>query len=259
MKNPPPPFNRENSNIPVKNENNYQSIPQNENSDYNNSSDVSDQIQAGFIKKVYSILSIQLLIVVGAVVLTMTDRRVAKFQRANKEYSWAATILSIILLLVITCITKVARKVPINYILLFIFTGCEAYLVSYACATTKPKLVFMAASMTAAMVLLLTLYACVTDTDFTTLGGILFAFAMALLIGGIFYLITKNKILHIILCVLGVFLCSIYIIYDTQLLLRNKSHSLSPDDYIIAPLFLFVDIIGLFLNLLGIVSYFDSN
>ena len=52
MKNPPPPFNRENSNIPVKNENNYQSIPQNENSDYNNSSDVSDQIQAGFIKKV---------------------------------------------------------------------------------------------------------------------------------------------------------------------------------------------------------------
>ena len=258
MKNPPAPIKRNDEFIPFKNDRNYQSIPQNDRSDISENQGSPDQIQKGFIKKVYSILTLQLLVVVGAVFITMTDRRVARFLRQNKPYFWAALILSIVLLLVLTCITKIARKFPINFILLFIFTGCEAYMVSYSCAATKPKLVFMAASMTAAMVLMLTLYACVTDTDYTTFGAILFAFAMALLLGGIFYMITKNKVLYIILCVLGVFLSSIYIIYDTQLILRNKSHSLSVDDYIIAPMFLFVDIVGLFLNLLGIVTYFDE-
>lgn len=252
---PPRPENYNNNNlnnINVYQNNNYHSI---DNGSENNFKDINQEMRTGFIKKVYSILTLQLLIVVGACVLTMLDKNVARFQRKNKELFYVALVLSIVLLLVISCVTKVARKVPINYILLFIFTGCEAYMVSYACAVTKPKIVLMAASMTAGMVLLLTLYACVTDTDYTNFGAYLFAFAMALMLMGIFYLFTKNKVLHIILCGLGVLLCSVYIIYDTQLIAGGKNNSFSTEDYIIAPMSLFVDIVGLFLNLLGIMSY----
>jgi FtsH-binding integral membrane protein len=253
---PPRPENNRNDNYPIninQGNNNYQSIQ--DESQNSGNKNFNDDIRKGFIKKVYSILTLQMLIVVAACVLTMLDKKIASFQRKNKEYFYIAMVLSIILLLVLTCFTKIARKVPLNYFLLLIFTGCEAYMVSYACAVTKPKVVLMAASMTAGMVLLLTLYACVTDSDYTTFGAYLFAAAMAMLLMGIFYMFTKNKLVYIILCGLGVLLCSIYIIYDTQLILGNKTNSLSPEDFILAPLILFVDIVGLFLNMLGIISY----
>jgi FtsH-binding integral membrane protein len=249
--------NKNSENIPILNNqnNNYQSA---QDQSHDSGKNYDQELRKGFIKKVYSILTFQLLLVVSACVLTMFDKRVSRFQRKNKELFYVAMVLSILLLLLISCVTKIARKVPLNYILLFIFTACEAYMVSYACTVTKPKIVLMAASMTAGMTLLLTLYACVTDTDYTTMGAYLFAFAMALLLMGIFYLFTKNKILHIIICGLGVLLCSIYIIYDTQLILGNKTNSLTPDDYIIAPMYLFVDIVGLFLNMMGILSFFNE-
>ena len=258
MKNPPGPI-RNNENIPINNQNNnrnYQSFPEYDNvSNRSQDKGFEERLQIGFIKKVYTILTLQLLLVAAACALTMLNKKISIFLRHNKELFWVAFGLSIVILLLLTCFKKIARKVPLNFILLFLFTACEAYIVSYSCAISKPRIVFMAASMTAGMTLLLTIYACVTDTDYTQLGAYLFAFAMALLLMGIFYLFTKNKILYIVMCGLGVFLCSIYIIYDTQLILRNKSNSLSIDDYIIAPLFLFVDIIGLFLNLLGIMNF----
>jgi FtsH-binding integral membrane protein len=245
------PFNFFNN----KNNNNYGSF---ENQNNEQEVDHEKRNTMNFIKKVYSILTVQLLIVVSACLLTMFDKSVSRFQRKNKEIFYVAMVLSILLLLLITCVDIARRKVPINYILLFIFTVCEAYMVSYACAVSKPKIVLMAASMTCGMVLCLTLYACITDTDYTQYGAILFGFAIVLMIMSIFLLFTKNKTLYVILCALGVFLFSIYIIYDTQLILRKGAYSLGLDDYIVAPMFLFVDIVGLFMNLLGLMNFASS-
>ena len=43
---------------------------------------------------------------------------------------------------------------------------------------------------------------------------------------------------------------AIYVVYDTQLIASGKSHSISYDDYIIAALLLYVDILMLFLEFL---------
>ncbi len=48
----------------------------------------------------------------------------------------------------ISCYRSVARSVPLNYIVLFIFTISEAYIVGYACAASNPNTVLMAAVTT---------------------------------------------------------------------------------------------------------------
>jgi FtsH-binding integral membrane protein len=183
------------------------------------------------------------------------SREFANFQKQNFGIFLAAAILSVIIVIVLSCFTKYARTVPTNYILLFIFTICEAYMVSTACArVNNPKIVLMAACMTCGIVLALTIYAWVTDTDFTVYGGILFCLSIALLFFSIFALFTSNKMIHTIISCLAVLLFSIYLIYDTQLVLGRQQYSLSVDDYIIGAMIIYTDIIVIFLELLSLLS-----
>jgi hypothetical protein len=54
--------------------------------------------------------------------------------------------------------------------------------------------------------------------DFTVLGGVLFAAAIILLLFGILTIFIKGKIMSIIYASLGALIFSVYLIYDTQLM-----------------------------------------
>ena len=158
------------------------------------------------------------------------------------------------ILIVTCCSPKQLQIVPRNYIILLIFTLCEGYIVSVICAMSNPRLVFMAALMTLAMTVALTLYAFTTKTDFTVCGGMFFIIGAAFFMFSLFAMFTKNNLLHIILSALGCILYGIYIIYDTQLIMGGKSQEISYDDYILGALLLYTDIIGLFLQLLELLQ-----
>lgn len=211
-------------------------------------------MRLGFIRKVYGILSIQLLITTFLCIFSMTNHSFAKFQIINTWAIWVSGIGSIVIMIAMSCFRQLARKVPTNYILLFIFTAFESYLVSAICAKTNPKLVLMAAAMTCGITIALTFYACTTKSDFTVCGSLLFVLGMILLLFSIFAIFTHNKIFHIIISCFGVLLFSFYLIYDTQLLLGSKENSIEMDDYIFAALMLYVDIINLFIYILKLLK-----
>jgi protein lifeguard len=215
------------------------------------------EMRLGFIRKVYGILSMQLLLTTLMCAISMAVPEIAKFQIHHQPLMWGALILSIVIMLVICCVPGVSRQVPLNYILLFAFTFCEGYIVSTICAKTNPKIVLMAAAMTTTMTLLLTLYACTTKTDFTLCGSMLFIASFCLLILSIFALFFK--FLAVIVATIGIFLYAIYLVYDTQLLMGNKENSLDLEDYILGALMLYMDIINMFLYLLEILKFFNSN
>lgn len=81
--------------------------------------------------------------------------------------------MSIVTLIVLVCCKNMARKVPTNYILLFAFTFFEAIGISSVCAVSDPITVLLALVMTVALSSILTAYACVTKTDFTTKMGVM--------------------------------------------------------------------------------------
>ncbi|CAD8142849.1 unnamed protein product [Paramecium octaurelia] len=214
----------------------------------------------GFIRKVYSILSLQLLFTALLTVWCITQEAVTKFVVQEIFLFVFAAISAIVLMCFLLCCKANARRAPKNYILLSLFTLCEAYVVSFICCTVATQnsngieLIVIALSMTVLMTMGLTLYACTTKEDFTICTGLLWSLAICLLLLFIFTLIFPSRLLSIIYSIFAIFVYSIYIIVDTQLIVGSKRHSLQKDDYIIGALILYIDIIILFLELLKLLA-----
>jgi FtsH-binding integral membrane protein len=71
-----------------------------------------------------------------------------------------------------------------------------------------------AAVITIVMVLALFAYAMTSSTDFTLMGGALFVFVSILLVGSIIGYFFYSKTFELILACLGVFMFSLYLIFD---------------------------------------------
>ena len=236
------------------------------NDNYSNSkeeevrTEIDTMIRLGFIRKVYGILSVQLFVTTMFSLIAMVSNSVKLFMINNIGIMLLMLLLVIFLPCVIVCCNGQMRQYPQNYIILAVFTFAESYLIGFICAYTKPEIVFMAASMTFVMVISLTLYAMTTKTDITIYGGLIFIIFAALFLFAFFSIFIQIRLFHVILALIGVILFSIYIIYDTQLIIGNKSEMIEVDDYILGAFMLYTDIINLFIELLKIISYFyDSS
>ena len=212
------------------------------------------KVRLGFIRKVYIILCIQLLTTAVFVVMSFFVEGFRTFQQDTMWLMIVALVLVFVTIYALGCFRKLARSVPTNYILLTIFTLAESYMVSFIASFYDPNIVLLAASLTAAIVTGLTLYAIFTKTDFTTMGGILTVLLIGLIAGSILGIFIRNRVFHTILAVAGVIIFGIYLVYDTQLVIGKNSRAYAIDDYIFAALNLYIDIIQIFLYLLQILG-----
>lgn len=128
---------------------------------------LNEHARNNFIKKVYSILAIQMLITCFFVTLSMLSYHFSVFQIQNMWLFWTCLAFSIIFLVVLTCVKRASTKFPLNLALLLGFTLCESYIVSVICTAYTPESVLNAAVATFGATIGLTLYAMNTRSDFT--------------------------------------------------------------------------------------------
>ncbi|XP_065838748.1 protein lifeguard 1-like [Oscarella lobularis] len=217
-------------------------------------------IRFAFIRKVYVILGLQLLITTS-IVLTLS------YVNAAREYLgehmwvfWTSFGISIVLIIVLVCIPNLRRTVPANYICLFAFTLAESFLVGSIASLYAPDAVCMAIGICAAVCLALTLFAFNTKFDFTLWGGFLYVFLVIVVIFGLFSAVfytsySEFRILNLVYASLGALVFSLYLVFDTQLMLGGKhKYSLNPEEYVFAALNLYLDIINLFILILLLVG-----
>lgn len=223
--------------------------------------EITTMVRLGFIRKVYGILAAQLLLTSFFVTLTFSDA-MAKFFQQSIGIFYTCLGVSLIMAITLICCKSVARKVPTNYILLAVWTFCESWMVATCASFYDPTTVFIAAALTAAVTCALTVYACTTKTDFTFCGGLLFAATCLMFFTGLFFLIfgmgsygsPTFKVINILYCSLGVLVYSIYLIYDTQLVMGKFGIEYNIEDYIVAAMMIYIDIIQLFLYILRMLG-----
>lgn len=211
------------------------------------------KLRLGFIKKTFGILGTQLLITFLITLIPLVSEDVKTWMHKNWWLVIVSSVLSIIILYVVVY-TKAGRKVPLNYILVGLFTIFEAYTVAFLAARFQPETVALAAGLTTILVIALSLYAACTKTDFTKCGGFLLICMVVLITGGVVAFFFRNRILNLILSCLGVLVFGIYLIFDIQLLLGNKKNKFSKDDYILAAMMLYIDIVQMFIYILQIIG-----
>lgn len=178
------------------------------------------------------------------------------FVRANFWFAILAFCVGLITLYALICFPDLARSVPINYILLGVFTITESYLVSAVTTFYTPLSVAYASCLTAAIVVGLTIYAFKTTTDFTYMGGMLFVILSGFLVASLLAMIFQSRMFDLILAYIGACLFGVYLIYDTQLLIggEGRAASYSIDDYVLASVNIYLDVINLFLEILHIIG-----
>ena len=131
---------------------------------------------------------------------------------------WLALILGIAAIFVsclIICVRKLARRVPVNYLLLLLFTASEAYLVAYGTCFYYRTTVFGAAIMTCGMVLGLTVYAFTTKTDFTMMRGAIFLLGFTIMIFALVTIFMDVYWVNMVIAGLCVILFGFYLLHDT--------------------------------------------
>ena len=222
-----------------------------------NEESIQMQIRAGFIRKVYGILSIQLIITFGCVFLFQLET-LKLFIMQHQQF--AANILMfcsftfLVLFLILVCNRNLARTVPCNYIYLFAITICESLACSIISSLYSFQIVATALALTIVSTLVITFYACTTKTNFSYYRmGMFILFSQIFMIGLIAALFRLDG-LYSFYTFLMTIMIGFYLVYDTQLIMGKFGVAYSVDDYIFATLEIYMDIIRLFLLILRILG-----
>ncbi|KAJ5134556.1 hypothetical protein N7448_000425 [Penicillium atrosanguineum] len=210
-------------------------------------------IRMQFVRKVYSILTVQLLVTTGLCSISFFSDSYREFIRGSP---WLV-ILSIFGALGFMLATWwKAKSYPTNLIFLTGFTLLEGYSISVVTSFYDVRVVVQALALTLGIFVALTLFACQTKYDFTDWMPYLFgALWFMVLFGFVAMFIPFGSTAELIYGVMGTLIFSGYILVDTQMVMRHYHL----DDEIQASISLYLDVINLFLSILRILNSQQNN
>ncbi|KAG0166054.1 hypothetical protein DFQ30_007654 [Apophysomyces sp. BC1015] len=206
------------------------------------------EIRMQFVRKVYSILAFQIF---GTSLLSAVYMYNGNVKYWVQTHQWMLFVSMFASLGTLFALMWKARSTPLNYGLLALFTLLESHLVGTVVTFYDKTIVLQALVITFGVFVALTLFTLQSKWDFSGMAPILFAGIWILLLAGIVQIfIPFSKGFELALAIAGVVIFSGYVIFDTYLIFNRYS----PEDYIMASVSLYMDIINLFLRILQILS-----
>lgn len=221
--------------------------------------DVNNEIRLGFVRKVYGLLSAQLIL---TFLIAAPMHGMSNTWRANNSWLlYVSLVMTLVTVCSMACCQSVVRNYPTNYFILFGFTIFEAVVIGFVSAAYTWQSVLVCVGFTAGIFVALSIFAHCTKVDFTGAGPYLFAGLLTLLGYGFMVGILAAcgvpfKGAMVLYDLIAILIFVFYIVYDTQMIIggTHKKHQFSIDDYVFAALNLYLDIIQLFLHLLRLLG-----
>lgn len=205
-------------------------------------------IRMQFIRKVYAILTVQLLATTILSSVSVFSASYKQWIRSNQWMMW----LSLFGAMGFMLLTFWKRKsYPTNLLFLTGFTALEAYAISVVVSFYEVRIVLQALILTLGIFLALTLFACQTKYDFTSWIPYLFGGLWALILFGFMAaFFPYNSTAELIYSGIAALVFCGYILVDTQLVMRHYH----VEEEIAAAISLYLDVINLFLSILRILN-----
>ncbi|XP_026466552.1 protein lifeguard 4-like [Ctenocephalides felis] len=215
----------------------------------NNVINASVRVRLGFIRKVYGLLTVQLLLSL----LVGIACQIEPVQGIVKANDWLVLVCMISSIGVLIALHIKRKETPTNFILLTIFTITNSISVGVLVTHFKASLVLQAIAITLCVVIGITLFTLQNKLDLSMLPAALFTGLCCLLVGGIIQIFTHSTIFELVLCSFGALIFSLFLLYDTHVMMTT----LSPEEYILATINLYLDIVNLFIYILRILQAAD--
>jgi hypothetical protein len=216
-------------------------------------SESSPDIRNAFIRKVYSILLVQIVAtaIVGGII-SQSPSAVIWVQ----THVWAFYVPLFGTLVNLGLLYWKRHSHPWNFVLLSTFTLMEAFTLGIMISFFNNIIVLQALLITVGVFIGLTLFTLQSKYDFSGMGPFLFGGLIALLMGGLVgVFIPFSRTMDLVFAIGACFLFSGYVVYDTYIITKR----LSPDEYIMGAISLYLDFINLFINILRLLNNIQEN
>ncbi|XP_020273744.1 BI1-like protein [Asparagus officinalis] len=215
----------------------------------------SPQLRWAFIRKVYAIVTCQVLLTVAVAATVVFVKPIPDFLTSKTPLAWTVLILiAISPLITLIPMMFLREKHPWNLILLILFTVCISFAIGLSCSTKSGEVILEAAGLTAVVVVGLTIYtfwAAKRGCDFSFLGPFLFTAVLVMLVYCLLQIfLPLGKVGRTIYSCVAAVVFSAFIVYDTDNLIKRYKY----DEYVTASISLYLDIINLFSALLNLLN-----
>ncbi|KAL6489705.1 hypothetical protein MHYP_G00000500 [Metynnis hypsauchen] len=211
-------------------------------------------VRRAFIRKVFSVVTLQLLVTFSVVCVFTFSDTVKTAVRNNIWVYISSYIIFLVVALALSFSSSLCRSYPGNFISLSVVTLSLSYMVGTVASYHNTDAVIIAMGATLVISFTIIIFSAQTRVDFSICNGILTVLAVDLLMFGFFSIFFYNSIVQVVYGCLGALLYSLFLAVDCQLVMGRQKYSLNPEEYVFAALVIYLDIIMIFLYILMILG-----
>tara|TARA_Y100000590_G_scaffold411507_2_gene505634 strand:+ start:1139 stop:1855 length:717 start_codon:yes stop_codon:yes gene_type:complete len=224
----------------------------------NNVKYLEKEKQQTFISKVYTTIWFQIIFVGLFIALCKNNRDISTFMVSSNGFGLLFILFNLFIIFTVAtfCCFDLIRRRPYNWIYIITMTLIITYFLSFISLGYSGQMLLIAGLTTLLLFCGLTIYSWQTKIDFTMKGNLLLLSLLGLIMIGIFNVSLPSGIpfMQIIYPILGSLIFSFYVVYDTQLMISKNKFNYEYNDYAIASINIFLDLVNLFLFLLELLN-----
>ena len=212
--------------------------------------DADVALRLGFLRKVYGILTAQL-------ILTIIVCITCQFSPMKELVQGSPLLLvGVFIGTIVTLVALIFKRhdSPINLYLLTAFTFLESISLGTIITFYDSSVVIKAFVITATVFIGLTAFTMQSKYDYSTWGAGLFSMLLILIMASFLQALFWTEAMEFVISVAGAVVFCGFILFDTHMIM----HRLSTEEYIMAAVDLYLDLINLFIYMLRILQAFRN-
>ncbi|XP_038859447.1 protein lifeguard 1 isoform X2 [Salvelinus namaycush] len=187
-------------------------------------------IRKAFIRKVFSVVTLQLLVTFSIVCVFTFSSVVRAAVQSNIWIYLSSYILFAVVAISLSYSNSFSRSHPWNLVGLSVVTLTLSYLVGTVASFHDTTAVVIAMGATVAISFTIIIFSAQTRVDFTICNGILLVLAVDLLMFSFFCCFFYSNVLQIVYGSLGALLFSLFLAIDCQLVMGRQKYALDPEE-----------------------------
>lgn len=210
------------------------------------------KIESKFIFKVYLHIFFELIICLTMIIFSFKIESFHYFIISKKIVFYIMSIIAFITFINPFFFDYILKKWPYNYLYLFIFVFSASYIVCTIVSSFNPNLIKISGILLIFELIGLLVYSYINKSEEIDIYyGSSYMLLCLLFLGSIVYFFDKINIYKLFLIIFFIWIFGIFLIYDMNLIFEEKRRAFEENDYVLATMFIYIDVIQTIFELIG--------
>ncbi|XP_062337518.1 protein lifeguard 1 [Osmerus eperlanus] len=208
-------------------------------------------VRKAFIRKVFSLVTLQLVVTFSIVCVFTFSSVVKKAVQTNIWIYVSSYIIFLVVALSLIWSRSFSRKHPWNLVGLAVVTLSLSFMTGTVASFHDSTAVIIAMGATLAISFSIILFSIQNCVSFSVCYGVLLVILVDLVMFLIFCTFYYNNVVQIVYGCLGALLFALFLSVDCLMVVSLGRYGLDPEEYVFAALIIYLDVVMIFLYILG--------